>query len=70
MDRLLLAALAVLPLAYFWWMFIEGHRVPAWLDRPWFLRFMDVGPQTALAVLTGVALAPGFRRAASAQPPR
>jgi hypothetical protein len=32
-SRLLLAALALLPLAHFWWVFIEGHGSGGWLAR-------------------------------------
>jgi len=60
-SRLLLAALAFLPLVHFWVvMFYLAPRNPVsgWLTTNW---FWDVGSQTALAVLGGVAIASGFR---------
>jgi hypothetical protein len=59
-SRLLLAALAVLPLAHFWlieFYLARHHVVSGWLATNW---FWDVASQTALAVLGGVA-ASGFR---------
>jgi len=60
-SRLLLAALAFLPLAHFWLVLFylaRRHPVGGWLARDW---FWDVASQTALAVLGGVAVASGFR---------
>jgi hypothetical protein len=61
-SRLLLAALALTPLAQFWWLYIREHRVEGgWLYRAdWFL---NLPGQSALAVLAGVAIASGFRAA-------
>lgn len=60
-SRLLLAALAFLPLVHFWLVMFylaPRHPVSGWLTTNW---FWDVGSQTALAVLGGVAIASGFR---------
>ncbi|HEX9124696.1 MAG TPA: hypothetical protein VF984_15275 [Actinomycetota bacterium] len=61
-TRLLLAALALLPVAHFWlvWGYLlpRRHEMRGWLMTSW---FCDVGAQTALAVLGGVAVASGFR---------
>jgi hypothetical protein len=60
-SRLLLAALAFLPLAHFWLVVLylaRHHVVSGWLTTDW---FWDVASQTALAVLGGVAIASGFR---------
>ncbi len=60
-SRLLLAALALLPLAHFWlvvFYLARHHVVSGWLATDW---FWDVASQTALAVLGGVAIASGFR---------
>jgi hypothetical protein len=60
-SRLLLAALALLPLAHFWLVVLylaRHHVVSGWLTTDW---FWDVASQTALAVLGGVAIASGFR---------
>jgi hypothetical protein len=60
-SRLLLAALAFLPLAHFWlieFYLARHHVVSGWLTTNW---FWDVASQTALAVLGGVAVASGFR---------
>jgi hypothetical protein len=60
-SRLLLAALAFLPLVHFgvvMFYLAPRHPVSGWLTTNW---FWDVGSQTALAVLGGVAIASGFR---------
>ena len=60
-SRLLLAAVAFLPLAHFWlvvFYLARRHPVGGWLATDW---FWDVASQTALAVLGGVAVASGFR---------
>jgi hypothetical protein len=62
-SRLLLAALALVPIAQFWLLFGYQIRGPAerWLYRvDWFLSWQSL---TALAVLAGVAIASGFRPA-------
>ena len=65
-SRLLLAALALAPIAQFWWLYVEDHAGKpgwwwAWLyDADWFI---DFHAQSALAVLAGVAIASGFRAA-------
>jgi hypothetical protein len=60
-SRLLLAALAALPLAHFWliWGYLlpRGHDVPGWLGTGW---FWGHGTQYVLAALVGVAIASGF----------
>jgi hypothetical protein len=65
-SRLLLAVLALVPIAQFWLLFGYQVRGPAerWLFRvDWFFGWPS---QTALAVLVGVAIASGFRAAGSA----
>jgi hypothetical protein len=69
-SRLLLAALAALavaPLAQYWWVF--GFQLPrhgeagGWIYR-WLPNWiLDQTSQSALAVLAGVAIASGFRAA-------
>lgn len=66
-SRLLLAALAVAPLAQYWWVF--GFQLPrhgeagGWIYR-WLPNWiLDQTSQSALAVLVGVAIASGFRAA-------
>jgi len=63
-SRLLLAALALVPIAQVWWLLIQGHRVEGgWLyDADW---LVDPLAQSALAVLAGVAIASGFRAAST-----
>jgi hypothetical protein len=59
-NRLLLAVLAFLPLAHFWFVLgylIRHEVVSGWMGRDW---FWDFGSQTTLAVLGGVAVASGF----------
>jgi hypothetical protein len=58
-SRLLLAALALLPLAHFWWVFIQGHGSGGWLARGYW--FDGAQTQFALPALAGVAIASGFR---------
>jgi hypothetical protein len=55
-SRLLLAAAALLPVAHFWWSFIEGHGTPdGWLGANyWFDNFQS---QYVFAALAGVAFA-------------
>lgn len=60
-SRLLLAALALVPVAHFW--LVWGYLIPrglvgGWLATDW---FWGQGAQSALAVLGGVAIASGFR---------
>ena len=62
-SRLLLAAVAFVPIAQFWWIWIyqlpRQGEVGDWLYRAdW---FFAAPAQTALAVLTGVAIASGVR---------
>jgi hypothetical protein len=62
-SRLLLAAIALAPLAQFWWVYIfqfGRNNFPGGLisRHVW---FSDWVSQTALAVLVGVAIASGFR---------
>lgn len=58
-SRLLVAALALLPLAHFWWLFQGDVGSGGWLAR--FYWFDGVHPQSVLAALAGVAIASGFR---------
>jgi hypothetical protein len=55
-SRLLVALLALLPIAHFWWAFIEGHGPGKVVVRllPW---FDDVSFSVVFAALAGVALA-------------
>ena len=66
-SRLLLAAVALVPIAQFWWVFIyqlQRHReAGGWLASVDWL--MDPQSQFALAALAGVAIASGFRAKAS-----
>ena len=62
-SRLLLAALALLPLAHFWWVAIEGHGSGGWLAR--FYWFDGAQIQFVSSALAGVAIASGFRAKAS-----
>jgi hypothetical protein len=57
-SRLLLAALALAPLAQFWWVYIGHHFGGGLIARH--MWFADAQSQTALAVLVGVALASGI----------
>jgi hypothetical protein len=62
-SRLLLTAVALVPIAQFWWVFIyqlQRHgEAGGWLTRADWL--MDPWSQSALAALAGVAIASGFR---------
>ena len=60
-SRLVLAAVALVPVAHFWWVFLSQHGRPTGL--PWRLYWFDVSFQTqfVLAGFAGVALASGFR---------
>jgi hypothetical protein len=58
-SRLLLAAVALLPLAHFWWIFNEGHRSGGWLGR--FYWFDQGATKFVMAAFAGVAIASGFR---------
>jgi len=64
-SRLLLAAVAFIPIAQYWWVWIyqlQGE-VSDWLFRAdW---FFAAPAQTSLAVLTGVAIASGVRAKSS-----
>jgi hypothetical protein len=62
-SRLLLAALALLPLAHFWWVYIQGHGSGGWLARGYWFNGTQI--QFVLPVLAGVAIASGFRAKAS-----
>lgn len=69
-SRLGLAAAALVPVAHFWWVAIEGHMSGGWLGR--FYWFHDLGIQFVMAALAGVAIASGFRAKrlhVSRQPP-
>jgi hypothetical protein len=62
-SRVLLAGLALAPLAQYWWVFLyqlpRHHEAGGWIVRADWL--LDQLSQTALAVLAGVAIASGFR---------
>lgn len=60
-SRLLLAAVALVPVAHFWWTVLERHARPTgWLWQAyWFDLSVEV--QFVLAALSGVAIASGFR---------
>jgi hypothetical protein len=62
-SRLALAAAAIVPIAHFWWVAIEGHTSGGWLGS--FYWFHDLGIQFVMAALAGVAIASGFRRRTS-----
>jgi hypothetical protein len=55
-SRLVLAVVALLPVAHFWWGFVEGHATPGgWLGSVYW--FDNVQSQFAFAGLAGVAIA-------------
>ena len=58
-SRVALAAAALVPVAHFWWVVIEGHASGGWLGS--FYWFHDLGIQSVMAALAGVAIASGFR---------
>jgi hypothetical protein len=58
-SRLLLAALALLPLAHFRWVYIQGHGSGGWLARGYWFDGAQI--QFVLPALAGVAIASGFR---------
>jgi hypothetical protein len=63
-SRLLLAAIPLVPIGQFWWLYIEQHGVQRgwlWLYRADWL--VNLTAQVGLAVLVGVAIASGFRTA-------
>jgi hypothetical protein len=66
-SRLLLAAVALLPIAQFWWVLIQGHATGGWLARAYW--FDGVQTQFVLAALAGVAIASGFRAKGSRPAP-
>ena len=60
-SRLLLAAVALVPAAHFWWIFFNYHGDPSsWLGRAYWFD-MSAETQFVLAGFAGVALASGFR---------
>ena len=60
-SRLLLAAVALVPVAHFWWIFFNHHGNPSgWLWRAYWFD-MSSETQFVLAGFAGVALASGFR---------
>jgi hypothetical protein len=60
-SRLLLAALALVPVAHFWWIFFNYHGSPTgWLGRAYWFD-MSAETQFVLAGFAGVALASGLR---------
>ena len=61
-SRLLLALLALFPLAHFWWIFIRPQPVGPYGRFRWFEQFTF---QFVFAVLAGVAIASGFRTRAA-----
>ena len=69
-SRLVLAAIALVPIAQYWWVFLfqlgRHHEAGGWLARADWL--LDPWTQAALAALAGVAIASGFRVKAPDQP--
>jgi hypothetical protein len=65
-SRLLLAALALAPLAQYWYVFVLHHGSGGFGFVRTHMWFADAGSQTALAILVGVAVASVFGTAASA----
>ncbi len=66
-SRLLLAVVALVPVAHFWWIFLNQHGAPTgWLWRAYWFDFSRQ-TQFVLAGFAGVALASGFR--AKDEPP-
>jgi hypothetical protein len=60
-SRLLLAAVALVPVAHFWWIFLNQHGRPTgWLWRAYWFDW-SAETQFVLAGFAGVALASGFR---------
>ena len=60
-SRLLLAAVALVPAAHFWWIFFDYHgNSSRWLGRAYWFD-MSAETQFVLAGFAGVALASGFR---------
>jgi hypothetical protein len=70
-SRLLLAAIALVPIAQYWWVFLfqlgRHHEAGGWLARADWL--MDPWTQSVLAALAGVAIASGFRARTPEGPP-
>jgi hypothetical protein len=62
-SRLLLAAAALLPIAHFWWVLVQGHGTGGLLGRAYW--FDGVQTQFVVAALAGVAIASGFRAKSS-----
>ena len=60
-SRLWLAAVALVPVAHFWWIFLNQHGSPT--GWPWRLYWFDMSAETqfVLAGFACVALASGFR---------
>jgi len=58
-SRLLLAVVLLLPIARFWWIFLQGHGSGSWLAKGYWFDGMPV--QWVLAAFVGVAIASGFR---------
>ncbi|MGH2529553.1 MAG: hypothetical protein ACRDH0_09515 [Actinomycetota bacterium] len=60
-SRLLLAAVALLPVAHFWWAYLERHAASGgWLGRTYWFD-LSIGIQFVMAAFAGVAIASGFR---------
>lgn len=58
-SRLLLAALALVPVAHFWWVHNEGHAASGgWLGRSYWFDAAQI--QFAMAAFAGVAIASGL----------
>src|SRR5512133_2181458 len=69
-SRLVLAAVPLIPLAQFWWIYVfqyygRNHPPTGLLARH--VWFSDWISQTGVAILVGVAIASGFRTARSAR---
>jgi hypothetical protein len=67
-SRLLLAAVALLPLAHFWWIYNVSHAdYGGWLER--FYWFDQGATQFVMAAFAGVAIASGFQANAPVRHP-
>jgi len=65
-SRLLLAVVLLLPIARFWWNFLQGHGGGSWLAKGYWFDGMPV--QWVLAAFAGIAIASGFRSRLPAPP--
>jgi hypothetical protein len=66
-SRLLLAAVTLVPVAHFWWAYLEGHGSGGWLGRSYWFDAREI--QFVMAALAGVAIASGLRGERGRQAP-